>query len=81
MPTAAKAVRLKTLVVKGVGVMFSVAAGLPIGKEGPMVHIGSCFAANWSHLPKLPTIFKNDNLKVFRTDRAATHFASAGWRP
>jgi hypothetical protein len=109
-------VRLKTLVVKGVGVMFSVAAGLPIGKEGPMVHIGSCFAANWSHLvssatkqnylvymgirtidllephcwfadrlllpvpqPKLPTVCKNDRLKMFRTDR--TTVVDRPWAP
>jgi H+/Cl- antiporter ClcA len=65
----ARAVRLKTLLVKAVGVMFSVSAGLPIGKEGPMVHIGSCFAANWSHLPKLPKLCKMERLKRFRTDQ------------
>eukprot|EP01043_Picozoa_sp_COSAG02_P115399 COSAG02_NODE_51759_length_312_cov_0.718310_1_plen_104_part_11 len=74
----ARAVRLKTLLVKGIGVMFSVAAGLPIGKEGPMVHIGSCFAANWSHLPKMPTICKNDRLKVFSTDHHKRDFVSGG---
>ena len=73
-----RAVRLKTLLVKAVGVMFSVAAGLPIGKEGPMVHIGSCFAANWSHLPKIPSICKNDAFKVFRTDHYKRDFVSGG---
>jgi hypothetical protein len=38
-------VRFKTLVCKVVGVTFSVAAGLPVGKEGPMVHSGSVVAA------------------------------------
>lgn len=74
----ARAVRLKTLLVKAVGVMFSVSAGLPIGKEGPMVHIGSCFAANWSHLPKLPMLCKNERLKRFRTDQFKRDFVSGG---
>jgi hypothetical protein len=28
-----------------IGVSFSVSAGLPVGKEGPMVHSGSVVAA------------------------------------
>jgi hypothetical protein len=36
------------LVCKVVGVTFSVAAGLPVGKEGPMVHSGSVVAAGIS---------------------------------
>ena len=32
---------MKTLVVKLTGVIFSVCAGLIIGKEGPMVHSGA----------------------------------------
>lgn len=31
-----------TLLVKSVGLMLSVSAGLCLGKEGPMVHIASC---------------------------------------
>ena len=41
-------VSFKTLVCKVVGVAFSVAAGLPVGKEGPMVHSGSVVAAGIS---------------------------------
>lgn len=41
-------VRFKTLVCKVVGVTFSVAAGLPVGKEGPMVHSGGVVAAGIS---------------------------------
>ena len=40
-----KVVRIKTLICKVVGVTFSVAAGLPVGKEGPMVHSGGVVAA------------------------------------
>ncbi|CAK0901284.1 unnamed protein product [Prorocentrum cordatum] len=36
---------LRTLLVKAPGVMFSVAAGLPCGKEGPMIHSGACIAS------------------------------------
>jgi chloride channel 3/4/5 len=31
-----------TLLIKSVGIMLSVSAGLSLGKEGPMVHIASC---------------------------------------
>mmetsp|Transcript_68512 Transcript_68512/g.198769 ORF Transcript_68512/g.198769 Transcript_68512/m.198769 type:complete len:807 (+) Transcript_68512:74-2494(+) len=36
-----RVVTKKTLVAKAVGIVFSVAAGLPVGKEGPMIHSGS----------------------------------------
>jgi len=72
------AVRLKTLIVKAVGVTFSVSGGLPIGKEGPMVHVGSCYAALLSHLPKLPNFLGRNALKHFRTDQYKRDFISGG---
>lgn len=33
--------RLRTFLAKCIGVVFSVAAGLPCGKEGPMIHCGA----------------------------------------
>lgn len=36
-----RVLRLKTLVCKVLSVVFSVASGLPVGKEGPMVHSGA----------------------------------------
>ncbi|CAN0042865.1 unnamed protein product, partial [Ectocarpus sp. 8 AP-2014] len=45
-----RVVRVKTLLCKVLGVMFSVAAGLPAGKEGPMVHSGSVVAAGISQV-------------------------------
>jgi chloride channel 7 len=41
-------VRIKTLVAKTVGVILSVAGGLPLGKEGPMIHIGAVIGAGLS---------------------------------
>eukprot|EP00599_Poterioochromonas_sp_BG-1_P012444 CAMPEP_0173159256 /NCGR_PEP_ID=MMETSP1105-20130129/16980_1 /TAXON_ID=2985 /ORGANISM="Ochromonas sp., Strain BG-1" /LENGTH=866 /DNA_ID=CAMNT_0014077613 /DNA_START=186 /DNA_END=2786 /DNA_ORIENTATION=- len=34
-------IRIPVLIAKVVGMCFSVAAGLPLGKEGPMIHAGS----------------------------------------
>ncbi|CAE7501483.1 Clcn7, partial [Symbiodinium necroappetens] len=38
-------VGLKTLLAKAVGIVFSVSAGLPCGKEGPMIHSGAIIGA------------------------------------
>lgn len=43
-----------TLLVKSVGLMLSVSAGLCLGKEGPMVHIASCIG-----MFQLPSSFSN----------------------
>jgi len=43
-----RVVRVRTLICKVCGVLFSVAAGLPVGKEGPMVHSGAVIAAGIS---------------------------------
>ena len=37
--------RLRTLITKFIGTVCSVSAGLPMGPEGPMVHIGACAAS------------------------------------
>eukprot|EP00249_Psilotum_nudum_P011129 c22979_g1_i1 orf=744-3236(-) len=58
----------KTLVVKILGSIGAVAGGLYVGKEGPLVHIGACFASLLSqggsrryHLSwKWLRFFKND---------------------
>ncbi len=38
-------VKVRTMILKAVGIVFACAAGLPLGKEGPMVHIGAVVAA------------------------------------
>jgi H+/Cl- antiporter ClcA len=73
-------VRFKTLVCKVVGVTFSVAAGLPVGKEGPMVHSGSVVAAGISQgrtkLWGVDTSFSK--FSDFRNDREKRDFVACG---
>ena len=40
--------RFKTLLGKTIGVIFSVTGGLPVGKEGPMIHSGAVVGAGLS---------------------------------
>ena len=37
--------RLQTLITKFVGSIFSCAANLTVGTEGPLVHMGACIAS------------------------------------
>ncbi|XP_037035268.1 H(+)/Cl(-) exchange transporter 5 isoform X7 [Bradysia coprophila] len=50
-----------TLIVKSIGLMLSVSAGLCLGKEGPMVHIASCIGNILSYL--FPKYGKNEAKK------------------
>ena len=61
-------VTLKTLACKALGVMFSVAGGLPCGKEGPMIHAGSIVGAGLP-LGKLATYKKDFSFKYFQVFR------------
>ncbi|XP_071147824.1 H(+)/Cl(-) exchange transporter 6-like isoform X1 [Mytilus edulis] len=71
--------RLRTLVAKAIGVLFSVAGGLFVGKEGPMIHSGAIIGAG---VPQFQSIaFKRVNINsysYFRTDRDKRDFVSGG---
>lgn len=75
-----RVVRLKTMVCKVVGVTFSVAAGLPVGKEGPMVHSGAVVAASISQgrtkFWGVDTSFSK--FSDFRNDREKRDFVACG---
>uniref|UniRef100_A0A7S4VX51 Chloride channel protein n=1 Tax=Ditylum brightwellii TaxID=49249 RepID=A0A7S4VX51_9STRA len=75
-----RVVRVKTLICKVVGVTFSVAAGLPVGKEGPMVHSGAVVAAGISQgrtkFWGVDTSFSK--FSDFRNDREKRDFVACG---
>jgi H+/Cl- antiporter ClcA len=87
-----RVVRLRTLLAKAVGIAFSVAGGLPCGKEGPMIHTGAIVAAGMSQgqaesiksCKRLPLFqsFRNDNDKRdFVSSGAAAGVAAAFGAP
>jgi chloride channel 7 len=78
-------VEVRTAVCKAVGIVFSVSAGLPLGKEGPMIHIGSALAAAISQGVKLPssnsresTNTESQSLQDFRNDKEKRDFVACG---
>lgn len=68
---------LRTMIVKVLGVLFSVSATMPVGKEGPMIHSGAIVGAG---LPQLKsTQFGFDfKLNSFRSDHHKRDFTAAG---
>ncbi|XP_046896580.1 chloride transport protein 6 [Hypomesus transpacificus] len=71
-------VRLRTFLCKVFGVLFTVAGGLFVGKEGPMIHSGAIVGAG---LPQFQSItFKKIrfDFPYFRSDRDKRDFVSAG---
>ena len=75
-----RVVRVLTLIVKAVGVLFSVAGGLPVGKEGPMIHSGSVVAAGLSQGKSSSMGWDTSWTKFhpFRSDREKRDFVACG---
>ncbi|XP_054264197.1 H(+)/Cl(-) exchange transporter 7-like [Macrosteles quadrilineatus] len=72
-------VRLRTLVVKVVGVVSAVVGGLACGKEGPMIHSGAVVAAGISQGKSYFLKFLNmHSFAKFRDDREKRDFVSGG---
>lgn len=71
-------VRIKTLLTKTVGVLFSVAGGLACGKEGPMIHTGAVIAAGISQGKSTSLGVDFGICKMFRNDREKRDFVSGG---
>ncbi|XP_014260411.1 H(+)/Cl(-) exchange transporter 7 [Cimex lectularius] len=71
-------VRIKTLIVKVIGVISTVVGGLAGGKEGPMIHAGAVVAAGISQGKS--TSLKSDCkiLGYFREDHEKRDFVSGG---
>ncbi|XP_049852821.1 H(+)/Cl(-) exchange transporter 7 isoform X4 [Schistocerca gregaria] len=73
-----RVVRIKTLLVKVIGVVCSVVGGLAAGKEGPMIHSGAVVAAGISQ-GKSTTLRQDFNiLQYFREDHEKRDFVCGG---
>eukprot|EP00038_Savillea_parva_P001702 m.106605 g.106605 ORF g.106605 m.106605 type:complete len:897 (-) comp10595_c0_seq2:30-2720(-) len=69
----------KTMMVKVFGVLFSVGATMPIGKEGPMIHSGAIWGAGLPQALFGGWLVGKDKSKLyFHNDRAKRDFVSAG---
>ncbi|XP_059485794.1 H(+)/Cl(-) exchange transporter 7 [Neocloeon triangulifer] len=74
----ARVVRIKTLLVKSIGVTCSVLGGLAVGKEGPMIHSGAVVAAGISQ-GKTTSLAKDFHFfNYFREDHEKRDFVSGG---
>uniref|UniRef100_H9GEA8 Chloride voltage-gated channel 6 n=1 Tax=Anolis carolinensis TaxID=28377 RepID=H9GEA8_ANOCA len=71
-------VRLRTLLCKALGVLFSVAGGLFVGKEGPMIHSGAIVGAGLPQFQSISLRKIRFNFPYFRSDRDKRDFVSAG---
>ncbi|KAF7259881.1 hypothetical protein EG68_02929 [Paragonimus skrjabini miyazakii] len=70
--------RCLTMLVKGAGLVFAVSGGLAVGKEGPMIHIGSVIAAGISQGRITFCNWSFRFLRFFRNDPQKRDFVGAG---
>ncbi|CAM9871346.1 unnamed protein product, partial [Chrysoparadoxa australica] len=63
---------LKCMVCKLLGIIFAIASGVPVGKEGPMIHIGAGLGAS------IATSLPFRRLEQFKNDRDRRDFAAIG---
>eukprot|EP00658_Telonema_sp_P-2_P015418 TRINITY_DN15928_c0_g2_i3.p1 TRINITY_DN15928_c0_g2~~TRINITY_DN15928_c0_g2_i3.p1 ORF type:complete len:719 (+),score=167.46 TRINITY_DN15928_c0_g2_i3:204-2360(+) len=79
-----RVLRLKTYFTKVLGVLFSVAGGLPVGKEGPMIHSGAIVGAGLNGLKSTTLGFDwlkhrpNSRMRAFRNDVDKRDMIAAG---
>ena len=74
-----KAMRAITWLMKVLGVSFSGAAGLPIGREGPMIHSGAIVGVVVSQgKTRFLNNFYKKYLSAFRNDQAKREFITCG---
>ncbi|CAG0896280.1 unnamed protein product, partial [Cyprideis torosa] len=71
-------VRIKTLLIKAIGVTLSVTGGLAVGKEGPMIHSGAVIAAGISQGKSTTLGIDTKLFKSFREDHEKRDFVSGG---
>jgi chloride channel 7 len=74
-------VRMPVLVAKVIGMCFSCAAGLPLGKEGPMIHAGSIIGALMSQGATISFFGYDTSWTIFqdlRNDHTKRDFVTFG---
>lgn len=71
-------IRIKTLLVKTIGVATSVIGGLAGGKEGPMIHSGAIIAAGLSQGKSTTLNVDLGIFKAFRNDHEKRDFVVGG---
>ena len=75
-----RVVRIKTLICKILGIIFSCSSGLPLGKEGPMIHAGAVVAAGVSQGKSNTLGFDTafSKFQDFRNDAEKRDFVACG---
>ncbi len=74
-------INLPVLITKLVGMCFAVASGLPIGKKGPIIHVGACVGhvvSKGNTLNPYGYDTSWDKFQDFRNDRSNRDFVTYG---
>ena len=69
---------LKTYVAKFISCVLSVGSGMPVGPEGPMIHLGSIIGAGLSQFQSKTLGFQLPFFERFRNPEDRRNFISAG---
>eukprot|EP00948_MAST-09A_sp_MAST-9A-sp1_P002345 g2345.t1 len=74
------AVRIQTMFTKIIGIVCGVAGGMPVGKEGPMIHCGAIMGAGLSQGKSTTFGFdtKFTKFTYFRNDKEKRDFIACG---
>ncbi len=72
------ALQVQTLIVKFLSCAFAVGCGMPVGYEGPMIHLGSLVAAGMSQFKSATFECTLPCFSRFRNSEDRRNFISAG---
>jgi chloride channel 7 len=69
---------IATVVVKVLSCSLAVASGLPVGPEGPLIHIGAALGAALSQGHSTTLGFTTNTFRRFRNPKDKRDFVTAG---